>query len=142
MTKPVFYFTYSMTVFLPLGYLYPECKLHIEGHELLTQLHCLQETCPRNRNCMDTLARRVKFFFDRVTPGEKLIIAYYKTVTGRIKAGLFYPDLREPRLITCNKSAFRRCKRRGTVYRWDPPAEFYLLKNSTDIVVPEGIISE
>jgi hypothetical protein len=141
MTKPIFYFEYAKTVFMPLRYLYAECMVLIEESRLYP-LICLRESCHRDRNCMGVLARRVQFFFEEVSPHCEMIVAYYKwkDKPNSIRAGLFTPDLGEPRQITCNKAAFKRFQRKGDTYKWDPPASFYLLGGGPPIVPVEGLI--
>lgn len=133
----------SQTAFVHLKYLYPECMVLIEDSPQLSPLQCLRTTCHRNKNCMDTLARRVKYFFDNVVPEAGMIVAYYKyKKQSSIKAGIFMSDLREPRLILCRKSAFNRYKREGDVYSWNPPTEYWLLGggSSSDLIVPSKLI--
>lgn len=125
---------------MPLKYLYPECEILLQGSPSLTPLHCLQnDACPSNRNCMENLAKRVNFFFGEVEPQTELIVAYFKQGES-IKAGLFNKDLEEPRLITCNRSAFQKCYKEGITYKWDPPLNFYMLSTTTDIIKPETLI--
>jgi len=132
------------TVFIPLKYLYPECLVLIEKEPKLYPLQCLRTSCHRDKNCMNVLAGRVKYFFDRVTPEAGLIIAYYKwrDQPNLLRAGVFDADFREPRQIVCRMSAFRRFQREGDNYRWDPPSEFYLLNTPQEIIPTKGLIHE
>ena len=93
MTKPVYYFmtpyrpTFkdrvdvmpdgARTAFIHLKYLYPECSLLIEHAEQLYPLKCLRGPCHRNKNCMDILVKRVKYFFDEVATDTGMLVAYY-----------------------------------------------------------------
>ena len=131
------------TAFVPLKYLYPECLVLINDEPQLYPLQCLRTNCHRNQNCMGTLARRVKYMFDNVVPEAGMIIAYYKwrNEPNTIKAGVFMSDFSEPRQIKCRTSAFRRYQREGDAYRWDPPAEYWLIGDGNPQIIPvEGLI--
>ena len=130
------------TVFMPLRYLYPECMVLIDKDPQLYPLQCLRTSCPKNKNCMEVLANRVKYFFDNVTPGAGMIVAYYKWKDrpNIIRAGIFEAHLPEPRQITCRTSVFKRYQREGEKYSWDPPTDFYLMGGSSQIIPAEGLI--
>jgi hypothetical protein len=93
---------------------------------------------------MGVLARRVKYFFENVTPEAGLIIAYYKwkDKPNLIRAGVFTISLQEPRQIICRRSVFRRFQKEGDKYRWDPPSDFYLLGGGDKLISVEGLIRE
>ena len=55
-----------------------------------------------------------------------MMVAYFKypDKPKRIRAGIFYDDMREPQVMTVNPSAFRKFQREGTVKQWVTTPEF------------------
>lgn len=115
------------TLFTKFLGLYPECEFLIRDQPHLYPLLCLQSSCPRASNCMEKLAKRVKAVFDAF-PSAKLLVLYftYRDQPGRIRAGVFWEDMSEPRFIVMNPSAWEKFKEIGTVYEWDLPLELRL----------------
>lgn len=137
--EPIFYFRFQhKTTFIKLQYLFPECEYLIEGKDQLHPLKCLQSSCPVNANCMEGLAKRVNYFFENVAIGSELIIAYFKYPDrpNSIRAGVFYKDFDEPRVMTMNPWAFKKFQREGDAYKWVPPEEFYRLSSSAPDILP------
>ncbi len=129
MAQAAYFVFQGKTVFIPIKYIYPECALLLQNHEGLQQLHCLKvDSCPANRNCMDNLAKRINYFFDKVEPQSELIISYFK-LGESLKAGIFNREMDEPKYITCNRSAFQKFQRESITYRWEQPVDFYMLNN-------------
>lgn len=125
-----YFFVTGHTAFVPLRDIYPECAVLIQGEPQLYPLICMRTACPRNANCPQKLAHRVNFFFEKVAdPDVTAMIAYFKHEDrpGSVRAGVFFRDMREPRVIVCNHYAFRKFKRDGEVFKWDPTDSFYQL---------------
>lgn len=141
----IYYFVIKeKTVFLPLRVLYGECFTLIENEPQLSPLLCMHDTCHKNTNCGEILARRVNYFFENVIPTGELLVAYfkYKDKPDSIRAGLFTKNLDEPRVITCNKYAFEKFKKEGIVYSWDPPTEFTCMGSDSNLVLVESMIRD
>lgn len=144
--ESIYYFRFQhKTAFVKLEYLFPECSLLIEGKDQLYPLKCLESSCPANANCMEGLAKRVHYFFDKVTLDAELIIAYFKYPDRpqSIRAGIFHRDMENPRVATLNPWAFKKFQKEGEAYKWLPPAEFYQLNNvltSPDILPVENLL--
>lgn len=138
----MYYFTYQdKTAFIPLKAVYPECYVLRQDHPTTNPLQCLTVgDCPGNRQCMNTLAHRVHYLFDKVVLDSELILLYFKDHKGSIKAGIFYRDMSEPRVITCNRSAFDKFMTGGVVQEWTPPDEFFLIQSVNDLIVPESLV--
>jgi len=124
-----YYFTYRGTAFVPLRDLYPECLVLIGTEPQLYPLRCMASSCPRNANCATKLAHRVNYFFDKLATEETILFAYFKHPDRpkSVRAGVFYRDLREPKVILCNYFAFKKFSKEGIVFQWDPPDEYYKL---------------
>ena len=115
------------TLFIKLKDVYPECAVLIEGESRLHPLICLKSSCPKNANCMEKLAKRVKYTFEQWPESEVLLLYFtYKDRPESLRGGIFYPDMREPRLITFNKHSWDLLKRKGKVYEWQMPNELFL----------------
>ncbi len=119
------------TLFMKLNDLYPECQFLIEGAPQLSPLFCLKSHCPRNQACMEKLANRVKYVFDTF-PDTELLLLYFRYVDkpGSQRAGVFWRDMREPRIITFNRTAWDKLKSVGIVYEWALPDSLFLTKRS------------
>lgn len=117
---------YKKTLFIKVDWVYPECKFLIGKEPKLYPFLCLKDHCPRNMNCMDKLAHRVKYIFDSF-PEAKLLILYFThhDSTSR-RAGVFWRDMREPRFITMNRSYWEKLKKIGIVYEWELPDSLFL----------------
>ena len=128
----------SKTAFFKLDSLFPECKLYREQMPRTDSLMCLGSSCPGNHNCMETLAKRIFVLFKEIIPQVKLIVLYFrKQGSTSIGAGLFWSDMREPRLITINPSAWEMIKYRGLLYEFTPSPQFFLTGNSAISAQPE-----
>lgn len=140
MKQPVAtYFVFqTKTVFIPFRYIYPECLVLIEDEPKLYPLLCMKDNCHRNSNCAEKLAHRVHYFFDKVEPKAELMIAYFKYQDrpGSIRAGVFTASMDEPRLITCNRSAFQKFQRESEVFQWVQPNEFLLIGGGSPTILP------
>ena len=76
---------------------------------------------------MEKLAKRVKHIFDTFERTELLILYFkYRDHPTRLRAGVFWRDLREPRLITMNPYAWEKLKEIGTVYEYTLPDVLFL----------------
>lgn len=132
------------TAFMKLDFVYPECKVLLDRNDKLYPLQCLRTSCPKNQACMDVLARRVKYLFDNVVPSAGLLILYYTWIDhpSKIRAGVFFPDFREPRQITCRRAMFTRYKNEGDVFAWEPTKEFYLLGSERNIIPVSSLLHD
>ena len=76
---------------------------------------------------MEKLAKRVKAIFDAF-PTAKLLLLYfkYRDRPNSLRAGVFWRDMSEPRIITMNPGAWEKMKQLGTVYEWNLPMEIML----------------
>lgn len=144
MTEPVAFAVFQKhTVFIPFRYVYPECMKLIEGQPQLYPLFCLRNNqCPANRSCMDILAKRINYLFTSVVPHAQQIIAYFKYPDrpDSIRAGLFLRDMREPKVLTLNRSAFKKFQRDSTAFTWVPPTEYLLLAPSSNLIAVESLL--
>lgn len=116
------------TLFIKLKDLYPECEFLIEDQPQLYPLRCLVDHCPRNANCMEKLAKRVKYIFDAFKDAQLLLLYFrYRDKPDSHRAGVFWRDMDiPPRFITFNRTAWDKCKELGTVYEWQLPSELFL----------------
>ena len=117
----------KQTLFAKLLEVYPECEFLIRDEEKLYPLICLQSSCPRAQNCMEKLAKRVNAMFEAF-PQAKLLVLYfkYRDAPNRLRAGIFWKDMREPYYRVLNPGAWETFKRVGTVFEWDLPLELQL----------------
>lgn len=116
------------TIFCKLKDVYPECEHLIMDSQQLYPLRCFRDDgCPRNSNCQEKLAHRTKFIFDNF-PNAQLLVLYfsYRDRPGSTRAGLFWRDIREPRLITLNRTGWEKMKEIGVVYEWELPNHLFL----------------
>lgn len=119
------------SVFMKLKDLYPECEFLIKGADQLYPLFCLRNNvCPRNANCMEKLAKRVKYVFDTFPDSEILYLYFrYPDRPHSQRAGVFCRDLSNPefpKYVTFNRSQWVKMKEIGTVYKWDLPRLLFL----------------
>lgn len=116
------------TLFMKLKDVYPECEFLISDVPQIFPLHCLQaDSCPRNQNCMEKLVARLKCVFDTFHDAQSVLLYFrYQDRPGTHRAGVFWRDMREPRLITFNRAAWEKLKTVGTVYSWRLPDELFL----------------
>lgn len=115
------------TIFAKLIDVYPECSFLIEDSPQLYPLKCLVDYCPRNANCMEKLAHRVKWFFDTFPKAELLILYFaYRDRPGSTRAGLFWRNMQEPRFITLNRSSWNKLKGMGSIYEYTLPDSLLL----------------
>lgn len=141
MREPIYYFTFcKKTAFMPLRYVYPECIVLRKDQPQTEGLQCLNTSCPVNAACMDVLARRIHYLFENVFPECELLLVYFKNEKGSIRAGVFYKDMREPYVMTCNRSGFAKFQREGTAFSWVPKDEYLLIRPGTDIIVPASAL--
>jgi len=115
-------------VFMKLKDVFPECEFLIGDLPQLSPLYCLRkEGCPRNQNCMDKLVARVQFIFDTFPKARTVVLYFrYRDQPGSHRGGVFWRDMREPRLITFNRAAWEKCKEIGTVLSWRLPDALFL----------------
>jgi len=127
---PWFYFVLfcKKTAFFKLEDIFPECFFNRDQHPQAEPMLCMSsDSCPGNKNCMETLAKRVWTLFADVLPEVKLIILYYrKRNLPGIGGTLFWRSMKEPRNLTINPSAWARVKSRGFVYQLGPSPSFWL----------------
>lgn len=131
------------TVFMPLRFIYPECVTLIEPFDQLSPLHCLQnDHCPANKGCMDILAKRIDYLFTTVIPDSQLLIAYfkYRDRPDSIRAGIFTRDMKEPKVMTLNRSAFRKFQKTGLSFTWIPSNEYLLMAPSNKLLPVESLL--
>lgn len=113
----------SKTIFAKLKDVYQECEVLIDGSPQLYPLRCLVDHCPKNANCMETLAKRVNCIFEAFPEAQLLLLYFsYHDRQGSIRAGVFWRDMREPRYITLNRTGWQKMKEMGVVYEWHFPA--------------------
>lgn len=108
-------------------------------------LKCMQDdSCPKNKNCAESLAKRVHHFFQHVEPDAELMVAYFKyhDKPNSIRAGVFNKDLEEPKLMTVNPYAFRKFQKEGITKQWSPSAEFCGIGGTSipTIISPSSLI--
>lgn len=138
--NPIFYTVFhTKTIFIPLRYLYGECNTLIDPYPQVTPLQCLDTSCPVDMQCMHTLVHRVDMLFNKV-PDAKMMVAYFKLPSGRIRAGIFHSDHRAPYLRTCNPSAMKKFQKEGTTFQWFPTEDYYLYKKPEQLIRPESLI--
>ena len=127
------------TIFIKMQEVFPECTLQIEGAPNLHPFFCLVSNCFRNANCMGKLATRIKYIFDQWPKAQLLILYFsYQDRPGSQRAGLFWRDMREPRYITMNRTAWVKLKKMGIVYEWGLPAELFL--GTTAPAAPQSLL--
>ncbi len=115
------------TLFTKFDEIYAECKFLIEDQPQLYPLICLNSHCHRAMNCMEKLAKRVNALFDAFPKAQLLILYFkYRDAPDRLRAGVFWRDMREPRYIVMNPGAWEKMKQIGTVYEWELPRELAL----------------
>lgn len=142
MSEPAYYVIFhNKTAFIPFKYVYPECYVLRKDQPQVDPLHCLESDCPVDRGCMGILVKRLQYLYDNVLSEDvEMIIAYYKLPSGRIRAGVFHKDFREPNVITCNKSALAKFSKEGKTYMWVPRDEYYLLTADQHLIKPEDLL--
>lgn len=113
-------------LFTKFDNVYPECKKLIRGQNKLYPLICLRDTCHMNNACMETLAMRINLIFDAFPSAEVLLLYFKYQDTKSLRSGVFWRDMREPRLITINPFSWQTCKDRGDVFEWNLPAEAFV----------------
>ena len=118
-------------IFMKMKDLYPECEFLIKGGDQLFPFRCLRDGyCPRNSNCMDKLAHRVKYVFDTFADAQLLLLYFrYPDMPGSHRAGVFHRDLQDtrfPRYMVFNRSMWERMKKVGEVFSWNLPDELFL----------------
>lgn len=91
---------------------------------------------------MDILAKRVNYLFTHVVPDSQQIIAYfkYRDRPDSIRAGIFTRDMKEPKLMTLNRSAFQKFQREGVMFRWIPNDEYLLMAPTSNIIPVESLL--
>lgn len=86
---------------------------------------------------MPVLAERVHKFFMYHEPSALQLLAYYKTPSGSIRAGVFTRQVDEPRVITCNQHGLQKLQKIGVVKEWAPDDSFYgNLVSSSSLIRP------
>ena len=110
------------SLFTKFENVYPECTFLIDDEPNLHPLICLRGPCHRQANCMTKLAHRVKAMFDAFPEAELLMLYFkYRDLPNKVRAGVFHSDLREPRYINFNLSAWKKLKEDGTIFEWELP---------------------
>lgn len=144
MTAQAAFFVFQKhSVFIPLKFVYPECSVLLEPFSHLVPLHCLnQDGCPANKGCMEILAKRVNYLFTTVVPDAQQLICYFKHKDrpDSIRAGVFTRDMIEPKLMTLNRSAFKKFQREGITFAWTPPNEYWFMAPNTNIITIEKLL--
>jgi hypothetical protein len=76
---------------------------------------------------MEKLAKRVNAVFEAF-PEAKLLLLYfkYRDAPNRLRAGVFWRDMSEPRYIVMNPGAWKKMKELGKIYEWELPRELML----------------
>ena len=76
---------------------------------------------------MERLAKRVKFVFDKF-PASQLLILYFKyhDRPNSLRGGVFWRDMKEPRVITMNPYSWEKIKKIGEVFELELPLELLL----------------
>lgn len=113
------------TLWAKMDDVFPECGLLIKDATRMEQLQCFIDSCHVGANCMERLARRIKVLFDAFPKTELIYLYYRRRSDGLLRAGLFWSDFREPRLISMNRGAWERLKHHGQVFQFTPPDGFY-----------------
>lgn len=123
------------TAFFKLNDIFPECFLYRKGHPRIDPLICLEQenVCHVGKNCMETLIKRLQVLFKEVIPNCGLVVLYYRTHTGRIRAGIFHSNLGEFRIITVNPYAWNKIKSRGAIFQFHPSSEFFMNGQASDL---------
>ena len=144
MLREIQFFSFqTKTVFIPLRFVYPECNVLIEEHTRVFPLRCYQDNgCSVDASCPDIMARRIDYLFQNVVKAAELIILYfkYRDRAQSIRGGLFWRDLREPRVMLLNKSGFEKCFKEGEVHTWDATNEFLYMGSDRNIIPVENLI--
>ena len=130
----------SKTAFFKLQDIFPECFFYRDSSPRIEPLVCLQEdnACSVGSNCMETLVRRLHMLFEEVVPTAELVILYFKSRNDKhIRAGVFYRNLKDFRIITMNPFGWKAIKQRGKIFKFTPTQNFFLTgksdKEETDI---------
>lgn len=120
--------------------LFPECYFYRESSPQVEPLMCLREdnSCHVGRNCMETLAQRLRVMFEEVlepvdgAPSVDLIVLYYRKRANidSLGAGVFWRDFNNLRIITVNQAGWDYVKLRGSVYQFNPSESFFLTGKS------------
>jgi hypothetical protein len=141
---PISYFTFQeKTAFLPLKFLYPECKVLIEDQPQMFPLKCFQtDGCPVNANCGEIIVRRVHYFFEQVVPQSEVLVCYYKYPDRpkSIRGAVFNRDLQPPEISILNPFALRKFMKGGITYQWFPTDEFLFMGSEKQIIPVGGLI--
>ena len=130
------------TAFWKLQDLFPECFLYRESSPQIDPLMCLsvENSCHHNHNCMETLVKRVHVLFQEVLPAVEVLVLYFKRWDdSRFGAGVFWRDLRAPRVISINKWAFKYVQGRGQIFSFKPNSSFFLGSNVAPPTPEEAI---
>ena len=125
---PIYFVSLNQkTIFFKLQDIFPECYVNRDQSPNVEPMLCLSGVCPTNRNCMETLAKRVFVLFKEVLPTAQLIILYYrKRNLPGIGGSVFWRNMREPRNITINPWGWKSVKSRSKIFKFEPGPQFYL----------------
>lgn len=84
---------------------------------------------------METLAKRVFNIFEAF-PNAQLLLLYfkYRDRPGTTRAGVFWREMDEPRLVTLNRTGWERLKQIGTIYEYELPMELAGVSNKDKLV--------
>lgn len=140
--QPIYYFVFQeKSVFVPFKFVYPECFVHIKDHPQLYPMKCfMEDACPANTNCGDTLVKRVHYFFEKVVPKAEIMISYFKyhDRPNSIRGAVFNRNLDPPTISVLNPYAFRKFQREGTTYKWFPTDEYLFMGGSEGLIPVEN----
>lgn len=129
------------TLFIKLDFLFPECKVLIEDYDQLFPLRCLADFCPRNANCMERLAHRVKWVFDTFKEAEMLILYFaWRDRPGTTRCGVFTREMTEPLFRIMNRTAWDKFKKLGVIYEVEMPKELLLSGQSKTIIPASDLV--
>lgn len=110
------------TLFAKFLEVYPECEYLIKDQPQLHPLICLKSTCHRAQNCIKKLVKRTHAIFEAFPEAQLLVLYFkYRDAPNRLRAGIFWKDMREPYFRVLNPGAWSTFKRIGTVYEWEMP---------------------
>ena len=117
---------------MPLRYLYPECFKLLKGHDNAVPMLCfLTNHCPANKDCINKLAKRTNFLFEKVfDPKVDLLLAYYKVGNNQktdLRFVVLFRDMREPRVCKANYLYFNKFLQDGDTAEWVIDYEYVLL---------------
>lgn len=115
----------TSTLFAKIDDVFPECGVLIHNADRMDRLQCFVDSCHVGANCMEKLAVRLRAMFDTFPTAQLCYLYFKRRSDGKMRAGLFWRDFRNPRMLGINKWAWERMKTYGQVYQFAPPADFF-----------------